>query len=90
MLKIKYSTTFKKDYKTVVKRGYNIKALEEVLQILIEEKPLLPKNLDHILIGDYNGYRECHLTPDWLLIYKIEIETSTLSLTRTGTHSDLF
>lgn len=90
MLKIRYSSRFKKDYKVVVKRGYDIKLLEEVLQVLVEEKPLQPKYLDHQLVGSYSGYRECHITPDWLLIYKIELDFLTLSLTRTGTHSDLF
>lgn len=90
MLKIRYSSTFKRDYKTIVKRGYNIKVFEEALQILIEERPLPPKHLDHALIGDYMGYRECHISPDWLLVYKIETEVNTLSLTRNGTHSDLF
>ena len=90
MLKIRYSSRFKKDYKVVVKRGYDVKLLEEVIQILVEEKPLPPKYLEHPLSGSYFGHRECHITPDWLLIYKIELDILTLSLTRTGTHSDLF
>lgn len=90
MLKIRYSSRFKKDYKTIVKRRYEIILLEEVLNLLIQEKALPEKYLDHPLTGDYTGHRECHLTPDWLLIYKIEKDIMTLSLTRTGTHSDLF
>jgi mRNA interferase YafQ len=90
MLKIRYSSRFKKDFKTIVKRGYNVKLLEEVLNILVQEKPLPQKYFDHPLSGDYSGHRECHITPDWLLIYKIEKDILTLSLTRTGTHSDLF
>ena len=90
MLKIRYSSQFKKDYKVAVKRGYNVKLLEDVLQFLVEEKPLPPKFLDHPLAGSYSGHRECHITPDWLLIYKIELVILTLSLTRIGTHSDLF
>lgn len=90
MLKIRYSTKFKKDYKTVIKRGYNPKLLEDVLEILCDQKELPPKYKDHTLIGNYKGYRECHITPDWLLIYKVEEEILTLTLTRTGTHSDLF
>lgn len=90
MLKIRYSSRFKKDYKTIVKRGYDIKLLEEVLNILIQDKILPQKYLDHPLAGDYAKHRECHITPDWLLIYKIENDILTLSLTRTGTHSDLF
>lgn len=90
MLKIRYSSRFKKDYKVIVKRGYDVKLLEEVLNLLVQEKVLPQKYLDHPLAGNYAGYRECHITPDWLLIYKIEKDILTLSLTRTGTHSDLF
>lgn len=90
MLKIRYSSRFKKDYKTVVKRGYDIKLLEEVLELLIEEQTLPQKYLDHALTGNYAGHRECHITPDWLLVYKIEKEILILLLTRTGAHSDLF
>lgn len=90
MLKIRYSSRFKKDFKTVVKHGYDIHLLEEVLNILVLKNPLPQKYLDHPLAGNYVGHRECHITPDWLLIYKIEKDILTLSLTRTGTHSDLF
>ena len=90
MLKIRYSSRFKKDFKTVVKRGYDIKLLEEVLNLLIEEQTLPQKYLDHALAGNYAGHRECHITPDWLLVYKIEKDILILSLTRTGTHSDMF
>ena len=90
MLKIRYSSRFKKDFKTIVKRGYDVRLLEEVLNIQAQEEALPQKYLDHPLAGNYAGHRECHITPDWLLIYKIEREILTLSLTRTGTHSDLF
>lgn len=90
MLKIRYSSQFKKDYKAIVKRGYDTKLFEEVLRILVQNKSLPQKYLDHQLVGNYSGHRECHITPDWLLIYKIEKDILTLSLTRTGTHSDLF
>ena len=90
MLKIRYSSRFKKDFKTIVKRGYDVKLLEEVFNILVQENVLPQKYLDHLLTGNYAGHRECHITSDWLLIYKIEKEILTLSLTRTGTHSDLF
>lgn len=90
MLDILYSTKFKKDYKSIIKRGYNIKLLENVLEILCNEQPLPPKYKDHSLSGDYQGHRECHIMPDWLLIYKINHNTLILTLTRTGTHSDLF
>ena len=90
MLKIRYSAKFKKDYKAAIKRGYDIKQLQTVLDILIEEKPLPVKHKDHLLGGNYADHRECHLSPDWLLIDKIEKDILTLTLTRTGTHSDLF
>lgn len=90
MLDIRYSAKFKKDYKMLIKRGYNPLLLQDVLEILCNEQPLPPKFNDHALTGNYEGHRECHITPDWLLIYKIEQKILTLSLTRTGTHSDLF
>ena len=90
MLKVRYSSKFKKDFKIIVKRGYDISLFEEVLTLLREEKSLLEKYSDHALKGNYTGHRECHITPDWLLIYKKEKDMLTLSLTRTGSHSDLF
>lgn len=90
MLDIRYSARFKKDYKAILKRGCNPKLLQEVLELLCNGQPLPAKNRDHALTGNYGGHRECHIAPDWLLIYKIEQEILTLTLTRTGTHSDLF
>lgn len=90
MLKIRYHTSFKKDYKKVVKRGYDTKLLEDVIKKLASGVPLPEKNHDHNLSGDYSGCRECHITPDWLLIYEINHGELILYLTRTGTHSDLF
>lgn len=89
MLTIKYEKSFKKDYKRVKKRGYNIQLLENVLELLARQESLPPKYKDHALTGDYKGFRECHITPDWLLVYKIHDEELILVLTRTGTHSDL-
>lgn len=90
MLKIRYSSRFKKDFKIIVKRGYDVKLLEEVLNLLVQEKTLPQWYHDHLLVGNYAGHRECHITPDWLLIYKTEKDILILSLTRTGTHNDLF
>ncbi len=90
MLTISYSSQFKKDYKIAKKRGYDTGLLEEVLTLLCEEQPLPQKYRDHALTGNFVGHRECHITPDWLLIYKIEADELLLSLTRMGTHSDLF
>jgi mRNA interferase YafQ len=86
MLTIRYTGKFKKDYKTIKKRGYDTRLLEKVLDLLSAEKTLPPKYNDHALIGDYKGHRECHITPDWLLIYKIKDGELILELTRTGTH----
>ncbi len=90
MLDLQYSSKFKKDYKAIIKRGYNPKLLEDILTILCAEQSLPPRCRDHQLHGNYEGHRECHITPDWLLIYKIEQNILTLTLTRTRTYSDLF
>ena len=90
MLDIYYQNRFKKDYAKAIKRGYNPKKFQAVLDLLVHQKPLPPKHCDHALIGNYHGYRECHIQPDWLLIYKIEDQKLLLTLVRTGTHSDLF
>lgn len=90
MLDIRYSSKFKKDYKTIIRHGYNPLLLEHVMELLCNEQSLPSEYRNHRLSGNYNGHRECHITPDWLLIYKIERNILTLTLTRTGTHSDLF
>lgn len=88
MLKIKYSAKIKKDLKTCQKRGYDFSLFEDVLTKLRIPEPLDIKNKDHTLKGKYAGYRECHIQPDWLLIY---CQTEMfLELYRTGSHSDLF
>lgn len=81
---------FKKDLKNIIKSGYNISLLDKVVTILLQGKPLPEKYKDHNLTGNWVGHRECHITPDWLLIYLINDNTLTLTLTRTGTHSKLF
>lgn len=90
MLTIRYEATFRKDFKRIVKRGYDIRLLEEVIEILASGNLLPEKYKDHKLSGDYKDFRECHITPDWLLIYQINDNELILYLTRTGTHSDLF
>lgn len=89
-MKISTTSKFKKDYKKIKKRGYNLKLLENVIKILVETKTLPDKYLPHQLQGNYIGYMECHILPDWLLIYKIKDDELMLVLSRTGTHSDLF
>ncbi len=90
MLEIVASNKFKKDLKQIIKRGYNIELLDQVVSQLANNKPLDEKYKDHALVGDYIGFRECHITSDWLLIYKIMENELILFLSRTGTHSDLF
>ena len=90
ILDLYFSAKFKKDYKKMVKRGCNPALLEEVVELLRQQIPLPPKNRDHELSGNYVGYRECHLSPDWLLVYRVDKGELILVLARTGTHSDLF
>ena len=92
MLKIEFQGQFKKDYKLAVKRGCDVNLLQEVITMLAEEKPLPEKYKDHALHNskEYKGMRECHIQPDWLLVYKIFKNTLILQLIRTGTHNDLF
>ena len=90
MYSIKPTSRFQKDLKKIQKRGYNIALLTDVIKKLANDEPLPEKNHDHLLSGDYEGFRECHITPDWLLIYEIAENQLILYLTRTGTHSDLF
>ncbi|MDE6052726.1 MAG: type II toxin-antitoxin system YafQ family toxin [Lachnospiraceae bacterium] len=88
MLNVRYSTKFKKDFKTCVKRDYKMTLLQQAIDTLRIPAPLPAKNKDHNLSGNYSGYRECHIEPDWLLIYKQT--DNELKLDRTGTHADLF
>lgn len=88
MLTIRYTTKFKKDLKTCSKRNYNLKLLEIILDTLKIPAPLPDKNKDHALSGNLSCYRECHILPDWLLLY--QLTDTELILYRTGTHADLF
>ncbi len=87
-MRIVQTTQFKKDIKKQRSRGKDLQKLKVVIDLLISEEPLPPKNRDHALTGDWVGWRDCHLEPDWLLIYKTGVDE--LLLGRTGTHSDLF
>ena len=84
------TSMFKKDLKLIKKRGYNLALLENVVNTLANGEPLDLKYKDHPLVGNFKGCRECHITPDWLLIYEVSDNELILYLTRTGTHSDLF
>ncbi len=88
MLDVRYSTRFKKDFKACVKRGCNMGRLQTVIDTLRIPETLPSKNKDHSLGGNFSGYRECHIEPDWLLIYR-QAENELL-LYRIGTHADLF
>ena len=87
---IVWTTQFKKDYKLAVKRKLDISLLDDVIRALSRGETLPEKNKDHGLSGKWSGHRECHILPDWLLIYKVVRETLILELIRTGSHSDLF
>lgn len=90
MLSIVISNQFKKDLKLAKKRGLKINHLKEVIDTLANREPLNKKYRDHNLSGEYSGFRECHIEPDWLLIYRVENRELELFLFRTGSHSDLF
>lgn len=90
MIKIVPSNQFKKDLKSAKKRGYDMEHLQKVVHALANGENLDKKYRDHALAGDYSGFRECHVEPDWLLIYRIDRDVLELFLFRTGTHSDLF
>lgn len=92
MLKTEFSGQFKRDYKQAVKRGCDPKKLETVITMLCAEQPLPAEYRDHALTNsrNYKGMRECHIQPDWLLVYRVRHEILVLQLIRTGTHSDLF
>lgn len=90
MYNVKFTTAFKKSYKLMKKRGLDISALDEVVDLLRRGKQLDEKYHDHGLTGNFVGFRECHIKPDWLLVYFIENDILTLTLVDTGTHSDIF
>ena len=90
MYTVKPTSRFQKDVKKAQKRGLDMELLTSVIKKLAAGEELPARNRDHALIGDYAGCRECHIQPDWLLIYEVEQEALFLYLIRTGTHSDLF
>jgi len=83
-----YAKRFEKDLKLMIKRGYDPEIIKSIVRTLIEEIPLERKHRDHILIGNFKDRRECHIEPDWLLVYRIE--GNMIVFERTGTHADLF
>ena len=87
---IVWTTQFKKDYKLALKRHLDIELLDNIIRRLSRGETLPERNKDHALTGDWIGHRECHILPDWLLVYRVEDDVLVLTLARTGTHSDLF
>lgn len=87
---VKQTRLFKKDYKGMIRRGAKMELLNEIIALLRQGLPLPERCRDHALSGAYANYRECHVKPDWLLIYYVSENVLVLTLTRTGTHSDLF
>ena len=90
MYEIKFTTTYKKSYKLMKKRGLDLSLLDEVVNQLRQGIQLEAKYHDHALSGKFQGFRECHVKPDWLLVYLIENDILTLTLVDTGSHSDIF
>jgi mRNA interferase YafQ len=89
-MEIRTTSKFRKDLKLAKKKGLNIALLQEVVDALASGEKLSEKHRDHALTGDWESFRECHIQPDWLLIYKISGDSLILTLVRTGSHSDLF
>ena len=87
---VKTTTHFKKDYKLAMRRGRKMNLLKEVITLLAMGETLPEKYKDHALTGNWSEHRECHIQPDWLLIYRIEDDVLVLTLSRTGSHSELF
>lgn len=87
---LEYTTKFKKNYKKMMKRGLKREDFQLVIEKLQNGKKLDEKYKDHVLKGKYKGFHECHIQPDWLLIYKIQDDVLILTLVDTGTHADLF
>jgi mRNA interferase YafQ len=85
---VRYTSQFKKDLKLAQRRGHSVEKLKEIIQILARGESLNARYRDHALLGQYTGTRECHVQPDWLLIYRIVDDD--LILVRTGSHADLF
>ena len=86
---LKITNSFKRDYKKMIKRGYDPLLIKNIVDKLLNGEKLPDKNKDHDLKGDWAGFRECHIQPDWLLVYRIKNDILTLTLSRTGSHSDL-
>lgn len=87
---IRYTSRFKKEYRLMARRGVKMGLLHDVIELLRQGQPLPERYHDHPLTGEFVGHRECHIRPDWLLVYFVRTDVLVLTLTRTGTHADLF
>ena len=90
MYQVKFTSSFKKSYKRMKRRGYDLSLLDDVVDKLRQGQVLAPKYHDHGLSGNFIGFRECHIKPDWLLVYLLENEVLTLTLVDIGSHADIF
>jgi mRNA interferase YafQ len=88
-LRLRPTTAFSRDLKRVSKRSYDLDRLHDVIERLRVGAALEPRHRDHALSGDWKGWRDCHIEPDWLLIYRVDEDAGELVLGRTGTHADL-
>lgn len=88
-LKVLWTSQFKRDYKAAMKRGLDIDLLNDAIRMIAERKSLPERMRDHALTGSWRGHRECHIAPDWLLVYKIHEDKLVLTLARTGSHANL-
>jgi mRNA interferase YafQ len=87
-LLIRQSTQFRRDVKRLLRQGVDISKLEQVVATIVAQEPLQERLRDHALVGNWKGFRECHIQPDWLLIYRVDEDQ--LELARTGSHAQLF
>jgi len=90
MYKIRFTSKFQKNVKLIKKRGKDLSKLNEVLELLVQGQELPTHYKDHALVGNFKGCRECHIEPDWLLVYEVINEELIIILITTGSHSDLF
>ena len=90
MLALIQTSKFKQDYKRMVKQGRNLSLLKDVIEVLQRREPLNVRHLDHPLTGNWRGFRECHVENDWILVYRVHNKELLLTLSRTGSHSEVF
>ncbi len=90
MYEIRWSTRFRRDVRRSQRQNKSMNKFKAIDKLLVAGKPLPQKNKDHVLTGNWRGHRECHIEPDWLLIYKVDEDNKVIEYARTGSHSELF